>query len=163
MPRPMLKRSDLQSETVLTVKQDYKSRNQKKQILDKAKLYRLLRKNRSKRYMEAMQTLDAGGHVNNQNKVDEIINAINEEFPEVEMKGYLLGIVSVCCLGAPYEVHTLNLIGEIITHYQKGQILPYGLEKARSIAIRGGYNFIEVYTDCCRAVGFDGVVSVVNG
>ena len=91
--------------------------------------------------------MDAGGHVHNQNQVNEILNALREEFPEVEIAGILLGIVSTCYLGKPYEVHTVDITGEIIEHYKSGQVLPGGLEKARSIAIRGGYDFIEVYVD----------------
>ena len=54
------------------------------------------------------------------------------------------------------------MTGEIIEHYKSGQSLPGGLEKARSIAMRGGYEFIEVYSDCCRAVSSNGSVSVIN-
>ena len=83
------------------------------------------------------------------------------EFPEVELSGVLLGFVSICYLGKPYEVHTLDMSGQIIEHYQSGQMLPNGMEKARSIALRGGYDFIEVYIDCCRAVSSSGAVSVI--
>ena len=131
--------------------------------MDKMKLDRLLRKTRSKEYMEALHKLDAGGHVHNQQKVNEIIDTIKNEFPEVEISGVLLGFVSICYLGKPYEVHTLDMTGQIIEHYKSGQILPGGLEKARSIALRGGYDFIEVYVDCCRYVSATGAVSVVTG
>lgn len=70
--------------------------------------------------------------------------------------------VSICYLGKPYEVHTLDITGQIIEHYKSGHILPGGLEKARSIAMRGGYDFIEVYVDCCRAVSSNGLVSVIS-
>lgn len=136
--------------------------NQKSQQMDKMKLDRLLRKPRSKDYLQAMRTLDAGGHVHNQDKVNEIINMIRNEFPEVELSGVMLGIVSVCNLGIPYVVHTLNISGQILIHYKGGQSLPGKLEKARSIAIRGGYEFIEVYTDCLRAVSSNGSVSVMS-
>jgi hypothetical protein len=54
------------------------------------------------------------------------------------------------------------MTGEIIEHYKIGQTLPNGLEKARALALRGGYEFIEVYVDCCRCVSANGSVSVVN-
>ena len=95
----------------------------------------LLRKKRSKEYMEALHKLDAGGHVHNQNKVNDIIRTIQEEFPEVQLGGVLLGYVSICYLGKPYEVHTLDLTGGIIEHYK----------------------------DCCRAVSASGYVSVIPG
>ena len=112
--------------------------------------------------MDALHKLDAGGHVHNQNKVNDIINAIQNEFPEVALGGVLLGYVSICYLGKPYEVHTLDVTGEIIEHYKAGHALPGGMEKARAIAMRGGYDFIEVYVDCCRAISGNGSVSVIE-
>ena len=126
------------------------------------KLNRLLRKSRSKEYMEAIHSLDAGGHIHNQKKVNDIISTIKGEFPEVELTGILLGYVAICYLGKPYEVHTLDITGGIIEHYKAGHTLPNGLEKARSIAMRGGYEFIEVYADCCRAISSNGSVSVIS-
>ena len=147
MPRPMLRtpQNQTQSQTVnnnilsATRNQEHE---QQQQQMDKMKLDQLLRKKRSKEYMEALHKLDAGGHVHNQNKVNDIIRTIQEEFP---------------------EVHTLDLTGGIIEHYKTGETLPDGLEKARTIAMRGGYEFIEVYKDCCRAVSASGYVSVIPG
>ena len=160
MPKPILKQPQTQSntESLLSATQGKKQTQQ----MDKLKLDRLLRKQRSKQYMDALQQLDAGGHTHNQRKVQEIIDAIINEFPEVEIEGILLGYVSICYLGKPYEVHTLDMTGQIIEHYKSGQALPGGMEKARSIAMRGGYAFIEVYVDCCRAVSTTGVVSVIS-
>lgn len=137
-------------------------RQRKTQQMDKVKLDHLLRKTRSKQYMEALAQLDAGGHVQNRAQVDEIIRRIQEEFPEIELSGILLGIVSVCYLGVPFEVHTLDFVGGIITHYKRGVPLPLGMEKARTLAMRGGYAFIEVYEDCCRAVTASGSVAVIK-
>lgn len=165
MPRPMLRtpqKNETQSNNILSATRSNTQQQQQTQQIDKMKLDRLLRKQRSKEYMDAIHRLDAGGHVHNQNKVNDIINTIKEEFPEVELAGIFLGIVSICYLGAPYEVHTLDITGGIIEHYQAGRTLPGGLEKARGIAIRGGYDFIEVYVDCCRAVSSNGSVSVIS-
>ena len=112
--------------------------------------------------MDAIHQLDAGGHVHNKKEVNEIINTIKSEFPDVDINGILLGFVAKCYLGAPYEAHTLDLVGEIIEHYKRGEILPGGLDKAKSIALHGGYDFIEVYTDCCRAISSNGSVSVIK-
>ncbi len=164
MPRPMLRtpqKTETESHSLLSATQNREQQNQKQQI-DKMKLDRLLRKTRSKEYMDAIHRLDAGGHVHNQNKVNSIIDAIKREFPEVEVSGILLGYVAICYLGAPYEVHTLDFNGGIIEHYKSGTSLPGGLEKARGIAMRGGYDFIEVYVDCCRAVSSNGAVSVIS-
>lgn len=163
MPRPILRPLETQQKQnseLLNVNQE-KSTMQTQ--LNTMQLDRLLRKKRSKEYMEAVHQLDAGGHVNNRQKVNEIISTIKKEFPEVELAGILLGIVSVCYLGKPYEVHTLDIAGNIITHYQAGQMLPGGMEKARGIAIHGGYDHIEVYSDCLRAINSDGTVAVIKG
>lgn len=150
-----------QTNTILSATQNQQQKQQTQQ-LDKMKLDRLLRKPRSKQYMDALHRLDAGGHTHNQNKVNEIIDTIRNEFPEVEIHGILLGYVSICYLGKPYEVHTLDMTEQIIEHYKAGQMLPGGMEKARSIAMRGGYDFIEVYVDCCRAISSNGSVSVIS-
>lgn len=164
MPRPMLRTPQKNETEIHNILSTTNSQEQKQetQQIDKMKLDRLLRKTRSKEYMDALHKLDAGGHVHNQNKVNDIINTIKKEFPEVEMSGVLLGYVSICYLGKPYEVHTLDVTGGIIDHYKSGQVLPNGLEKARSIAMRGGYEFIEVYVDCCRAISSNGTVSVIS-
>ena len=167
MPRPMLRtpqKTETQTHSILSATNNQQQQQQKQQQqIDKMKLDRLLRRPRSKAYMEALHRLDAGGHAHNQQKVDEIIQTIRSELPEVELDGILLGYVSICYLGRPYEVHTLDMTGEIIEHYKAGQTLPNGLEKARGIAMRGGYDFIEVYVDCCRAVSTNGTVSVIPG
>ena len=159
MPKPILNpyQSQKQAQANLII-----NSNLKQPQIDKLSLDRLLRKSRSKEYMDAIQQLDAGGHVHNHNKVSEIINTIKSEFPEVEMNGILLGLVAKCYLGDSYEAHTLDFIGEIIEHYKRGETLPKGLDKAKSIAIHGGYDFIEVYTDCCRAISSNGAVSVIK-
>ena len=151
-----------QTNNLLSATNNNQQQKQKQQQMDKMKLDRLLRQPRSKAYMDAIHKLDAGGHVHNQEKVNDIINTIRSELPEVELSGILLGYVAVCYLGRPYEVHTLDITGGIIEHYKSGKTLPNGLEKARSIAIRGGYDFIEVYVDCCRAVSSNGTVSVIS-
>ena len=163
MPKPMLRQPQpqTQSNTILSATQNQQQKQQIQQM-DKMKLDRLLRKTRSKEYMQALHKLDAGGHVHNQHKVNEIIDTIRNEFPGLEISGIMLGIVSICYLGKPYEVHTLDITGQIIEHYKGGHVLHGGLEKARSIAMRGGYDFIEVYVDCCRAISSNGSVSVIS-
>lgn len=163
MPRPLLKQNDkLAQKTNDLFDINYKKEEvQETKQIDKVKLDRMLKKKRSKQYLEALRKLDAGGHVRNKEKVDEIIDKLLEEFPEVSLKGILIGYVAPCYLGNPYEVHVLDLDGHIVEHYQKGEPLPDGLEKARSIAIRGNYEFIEVYEDCCRAISSDGTVGLI--
>ena len=162
MPKPMLRQPQEQSrsENILSasVRPEQKAKNIQMQTME---LDRLLRRPRSKKYMEAIGKLDTGGHTHNQEAVREIIDGIRSEFPELDISGIMLGLVAPCYLGEPYEVHTLDISGMIVEHYKRGQALPGGLEKARSLAIRGGYVCIEVYVDCFRAVGSNGAVSVI--
>ena len=163
MPRLMLRtpqKNKTETHNILSATQNKEETSQISQN-DKMMLDRLLRKTRSREYMDALHQLDAGGHVQNQQKVNEILDTIKKEFPEVEISKILLGYVGICYLGKPYEVHTLDLAGGIIHHYKTGQALPDGMEKARGIAMRGGYDFIEVYIDCCRAVSSNGTVAVI--
>ncbi|MCL2017127.1 MAG: hypothetical protein FWG68_12865 [Defluviitaleaceae bacterium] len=158
MPKPMLgtrQKTETDYMLSLTAKTETKAGG------DPLKIDKLLRKQRSKQYMETVSKLDVGGKIHNHGKAKEIIEALRQEFPEIELDGDFMGIVSKCHLGEDYEVHRLDIIDDIIEHYRRGQPLPDGLEKARSIAIHGGYEFIEVYTNCFRAIGRDGSVSVV--
>ncbi len=162
MPKPMLRPTQqTHTDSVLSLRSNAAAKQELSEET-KMKIDRLLRKPRSKKYMDIMRSLDAGGHVHNRKQTEDIINAIREEFPEVEIGGVLLGIVSKCYLGDDYEVHSLDAAGGIIEHFRQGQQMPGGMEKARSIAMRGGYEFIEVYVDCCRAVSSSGAVSVIR-
>lgn len=123
---------------------------------------RLLRKPRSKSYMDVMQHLDQGSHVQNRSQIEKLLEELRREFPEIEVEGVLLGIVSKCYLGDPYEVHSVDFAGAIVKHYKRGEPLPGALERARSLALCGSYAFVEVYLDCCRAVSLAGTVSVIR-
>ena len=123
LPRPILRTPDLQQKQNSEILSVTPMQTQ----LNSMQIDRLLRKKRSKKYMEAVHHLDAGGHVNNRQKIDEIIATVKNEFPEVELSGIFLGIVSICYLGKPYEVHTLDMTGNIITHYKAGEMLPEGM------------------------------------
>ncbi|MDR2006003.1 MAG: hypothetical protein LBP78_01985 [Acidaminococcales bacterium] len=164
MPRPLLRpqeKTNVQQNNMLnaTLQQESKIATPK---MSQAQIDRLLRKPRSQAYIDALRKLDAGGHVCNHSQVKELIDALKDEFPEIEFSGVLLGIVAACCLGRPYEVHSLDLAGNIVQHYKAGEPLPGALEKARAIAIHGGYLCIEVYTNCCRAIHANGTVSLIK-
>lgn len=171
MPKPMLGKQSKQHSVaadplsfseVREQRQKDKELRQQKIQNDGITLARLLRKPRSEAYMETLRQLDAGGHVQNQAQVDEIIDGIRREFPEVQLYGVLLGIVSRCHLGDNYEVHTLDFEGEVIHHYLIGESMPEELESARNLVLWGGYPYVEVYEDCYRAISYNGTVSLVK-
>ena len=91
-----------------------------------------------------------------------MIEIIRQEMPEIEIDMGPIGIVSRCYLGAPYEVHTLDLNGSIIEHYESYRTMPGMLEKARGLALSGFYEFIEVYHHALRAVKSDGTVATLK-
>lgn len=133
-----------------------------KQKLNPMRLEKRLRVKRSSQYMEIMKQLDISGCCMDQGKYQKFIDAINQEFPDVDFENSLLGIVAKCYLGQPYEVHTLDLTGNIVVHYKRSEDMPGLLNRARSLALHGGYDFIEVYIDCLRAVKSDGTVTVAK-
>jgi hypothetical protein len=159
MPKPLLNKTDVKTKSsIFNIEQKkIQTPSISKDYIDK-----ILRSKRSKDYMACFNKLDNGNATMNQQKVAEILAGIANEFPEVQLSGFLLGYVSKCYLGDTYEVHTVNISGQIITHYKNGELLPDGMEKARSIAMNPAYIFIEVYTDCCRAISKSGLVSVVK-
>jgi hypothetical protein len=162
MPRPLIRpteKTETHSVLSLSPKADTKVK-----LTDEAKMKitRLLRKPRSSSYMDAIKKLDAGGHVHNKSQTDDILNALRAEFPEVEIGDILLGVVAKCYLGDKYEVHSYDASGGIIKHFKCGEAMPGGLEKARSLAAGGHYEFVEVYFDCLRAIGPGGEVSVIE-
>ena len=113
-----------------------------------------------------LETLEKNGYIRRDPTKPRAIEIMDDEFnlSRREIRNIpLLGHVAACYLGAPYEVHVLDMAGGgIIEHYKAGHPLPGGLEKARNIAMRGGYAFIEVYVDCCRAIKDDGSVAVIS-
>ena len=133
-----------------------------KTAMSQMQVERVLNRKRSKEYMDAMTRLDAGGHMHNQHKVDALLEVIRAEMPEIEIDMGPIGIVSKCYLGAPYEVHTLDLFGSIIEHYESYRSMPATLEKARNLALSGYYEFVEVYHHALRAVKADGTVATLK-
>ncbi len=68
MPKPMLNSFRVQAQTnsIADIGVSKKTNN----VNDKMKLDRVLRKKRSKQYMDALCNLDSGGHTHNQHKAD---------------------------------------------------------------------------------------------
>ena len=161
MPRPMIgNRQKLQIGSGSSLERKNETRASSRQ-LSKLELDRLLRKPRSKEYMEAMRRLDIGSHTHNDAQRDEIIRILQEEFPEVQLGGILIGIIGKCYIGPEYDVHSFDTTGGIIHHFHKNESMPPELARARALAARGTYEFIEVYHDCCRCVSADGTVAVI--
>ena len=121
-----------------------------------------LRQKRSAAYVEAVTRIDAGSHHRNAAALQELLDAINAEFPDLGIDERPLGAASRCFLGAPYEVHICDLSGQIIEHFEQWRAMPPLFERARSLAAHGAYAFIEIYVSTIRAVAPDGSVSVLN-
>ncbi|WP_278473791.1 MULTISPECIES: hypothetical protein [Megamonas] len=163
MPKPLFrKKEETKTNNLFSI--DFEQKEQHKvNKMSQMTIARILRRRRSKEYIDLIKTLDAGGKVANQHQIEAIINQLKKDFPEISLPSMLVGIISKCYLGGTYEVHTLSILGNIIEHFHRGESLGNTyLEKARSLAMFGGYSFIEVYTDCLRAVDESGDVSVIN-
>ena len=114
---------------------------------------------RSKKYMDLIAGLDAKTLTETKG-MEELMNCIQEEFGTAELASLPLGIVSKCFLGHPYEVHTLDLIGnQIIKHYKSNEIMEGDFEKARTVAMHNAYAMVEVYTDKMILIREDGTAS----
>ena len=123
----------------------------------------IFRRKRSQEYINKIKKLDMLGHNVSQAQIDEIINAIKNELPEISIDELPIGIVAKCYLGEPYEVHTLSLFGKsIIRHYKLSEGLPAELEKARTLANNENYEFIEVYHTKLIAVKEDGSTAIIE-
>ncbi|WP_432643491.1 hypothetical protein [Acidaminococcus sp.] len=122
---------------------------------------RLLRQSRTPAYMAALGKLDAGDARLDPAFAAKVVAQIRKEFPAVQFLGSFLGILAQCYIDDTYDVHTLDWQERILQHYHKGEPLPEVLVKGRSLALYGGYAFVEVYTDCCRGVYPDGHVAVI--
>ncbi len=120
---------------------------------------RVLLQKRSKKYIQAMTSLDIGTLTATQGFA-ELLEKLKAEFGELCITEYPLGIVSKCYLGHPYEVHVLDLSGtQIIDHYKIGETLPGFLEKARNLALNNSYLMIEVYPNKMIIVKEDGTTT----
>lgn len=124
---------------------------------------RILRKNRSAAYIETVTKLDATGVQLNKEAIEELIQSMRNEFPELIDIQQPLGIVSKCYLGEPYEVHLLDTQLQIIEHFKRGIALPNGMEKSRMLAMNPNYEFIEVFTSYLCAVKRNGQISIIKG
>jgi hypothetical protein len=125
-------------------------------VLGSAELAARLRERRSAAYVAGFAKLDLA------KSAGDVLDAIRAEFPELTPEQLPHGIVARCSLGHPFEVHTLELESDAVTHVRRGEPLPGGLERARALAAHPGYLFVEVYPDGVRAVGVDGTVSVAE-
>lgn len=159
MNRPIITGNITKTEPIVISPQ-----NRQKSTLMAPERNRVLNRKRSERYLKTMTTLDAGSHVSTAENAKCIIDAIHAELPEITVDEFPIGIVSRCYLGSPYEVHTLDLAGGIIEHYEVYKVLPSDLEKARSLSLHPQYVLVEVYRNGeMRAVRQNGDIEYVGG
>ncbi len=118
-----------------------------------------LLKNRSGKYLDLIAGLDSKTLTHTKG-MEELMNAIHEEFGTAELSNLPLGIVSKCFLGHPYEVHTLDLSGrQIIKHYKINETMEADFEKARTVAKHNVYSMVEIYKDKIILIREDGTAT----
>lgn len=167
MARLLLNSSTQTQETSLTSQSTVKSRSASSIIhLSEAALGARLRQPRSIEYLEALTQIDSGGHIHDSQAVDKLVTLLHQEFPDIAIEDFPLGIVAQCYLGAPFEVHTFDFaaalqISNVIRHYKTFETMPDLMEKARSLALNPAYAFVEVYTNKIIPVAFNRSVSIL--
>ncbi len=156
MPKPIININQQQRESIAGVFNQNTNKSFESPEL-------VFRRKRSQEYINKLKKLDILGHNISQSEINEIINAIKNELPEISMDKLPIGIIAKCYLGKPYEVHTLSMLGKfIVKHYKLQEPLPDGMEKARNLANNENYEFVEVYRDKIIAVKSDGSVSIIK-
>ena len=120
---------------------------------------RMLRRRRSPKYMQIMSKLDAGSTHISQKDIEEMIEAIREEFPDIDILNEYVGCMAVCHLGEPFEVHTMNVGEQRIVHFHANYEFESPLNKCRQLCLMPEYQFIEVYTNEFRAISANGAVA----
>lgn len=71
-----------------------------------------------------------------------------------------LGFLAKCHLGPPFVDHRLDLVHDIVEHYEPAGVVPEPFAQARMLVRTGGYAFVEVYASGeLRAVLPDGTVA----
>lgn len=121
--------------------------------------HRLNLQKRSTAYLAQLAKLDHGTLPGTRGW-DELLAAVQAEFGDAALSEVPLGIVSKCFLGAPYEVHTLDLgARSIVQHYKTGEPLPGDFEKARALARHNAYALVEVYAGKLLLIAADGSVT----
>ena len=112
---------------------------------------------RSGRYLEALAKLDVG--VGEHADVGTVIDPVAAEFGAGDRLP--LGLLAQCYLGAPYEVHVLDLGGGIVRHYEVREPLEHQFELGRRLAVHPAYVAIEIYSDHLVCIHADGRASEV--
>lgn len=116
-------------------------------------------KKRSKKYIKIISSLDHKT-LSDTKGMNELLQAIQEEFGTADLSNLPIGILSKCFLGHPYEVHILDLSGSfIVEHYRITEKLPSDFEKARGLAIHNAYALVEVYRDKIILIHEDGTAT----
>ena len=118
-----------------------------------------VRTRRSGAYLERMTKLDAGTHLESRQAFEELCAAVQAELGELSLSEFPLGLLARCYLGAPFQVHVLDLAGSIIRHVKSGEAMAPPFERARALALHPAYAFIEVFPSSMQCVRPDGAVS----
>ncbi len=164
MPNPILKSPQLLTSNVNALNATTSSQNRTSATLinNPTLVKQILRKRRSKQYLDAIQKLDAGGTLPNPKLAKEILQVIKNEFPDIAIENILLGCMAICHLGNPLEVHTIEANNPVIVHVPHNYPMGTAMEKARSLSLMTDYICVEIYSNELRAISTNGIVSVID-
>jgi hypothetical protein len=159
MPRPLLEvKPSAASATQLTFSIEHAIAAP----ISPIKLQQRLRQKRSQNYLEVIKQIDASSHEHNATALNNLLDIIAAEFPDLTRAQGPSGIVSRCYLGSPYITHICDFSGDVIEHFESNRLMPPLFERARLLALHPAYSFVEVYQDALRGISHDGSVSVVE-
>ena len=143
MTRRLMDSNAAESHTSFLINGSLRARNR----LPPQAVTEILRRRRSQAYVAALAGLDAGSHHCSRDVIDELMRQIESELPALTPEDHLIGVLAKCHLGSPFEVHSLDRTGSIITHYKTHERLPPLFERGRSLALHPAYAFVEIYVD----------------
>ena len=137
---------------------------------------RLLRQPRSQEYLAMFELMDMLSSTDeeiiemlkenmDEDEAEQIRAIFLEEFAqiEIEMSSIMLGVLSKCYISG-CDCHAITPEGSILEHFKIDEAMPEGYEHGR-IAFNKypDCKCVEVYTNCCRVVMYDGeVVEIPN-
>lgn len=123
---------------------------------------RALRKRRSQKYMDIMSKLDAGSGNISPRDIEDMIQAIREEFPDIEIFNEYCGCMAICHLPGNFDVHILSPGSNCITHFGAGFGFETPLDSCRNLCRMPEYRFVEVYTNSLKAISANGAVANID-
>lgn len=162
MPKPIFSdpKNQTRSDAVSRLSAELRQEQKQERRFETDNILRILRRRRSKEYIQTVIKLDAGSAHICQDDIEEMLQVIRNEFPETEISNHLCGMMAICKLPGDFDVHTLDVSGERIIHYSP-RAFESPLDQARQLCRMPQYSFVEIYHHTLRAISDNGAVATI--